>query len=54
MFPKPHQVLIEERPHPEPSAGEVVVRAYSTLISPGTESAVEVENSSIRTISILR
>ena len=37
VFPKPHEVLIEERPHPEPAPGEVVVRASATLISPGTE-----------------
>jgi threonine dehydrogenase-like Zn-dependent dehydrogenase len=37
VFPKPHEVQIEERPHPEPGAGEVVIRASSTLISPGTE-----------------
>lgn len=37
VFPKPHEVLIEERPQPEPAADQVVVRSLSTLISPGTE-----------------
>ena len=37
VFPKPHEVQIEERPQPDPDTGEVVIRASATLISPGTE-----------------
>lgn len=37
VFPSPGEVTVENRPVPEPEAGEVVVESTQTLISTGTE-----------------
>lgn len=37
VFPKPREVVIEDRPVPDPREGEVLVRTRVTLVSTGTE-----------------
>ena len=37
VFPKPNEVVFEDRPVPSPGAGQVLLRTRRTLISTGTE-----------------